>query len=348
MENLASASVHAAPSFWSSEIDRAQIQHRLRLDALFAGDPTVRTAAVCGPMFGVNHGLWGTNAIDMLTQPDEWLAECLADMAGKAGELADLRTYAPAYFELDAFGTHFIDALFTAKVSFHEGQVWSEELPCDPSDLHVPDLDASPLLRAILTTAAKAVEVGKGRLFVSTPVLSCPINIGINLFGQRLLVALLDAPQDAQRVLRIVTDVIVACVRAFRRAVPPDILRTTVACSRYMPAGYGFIDGCAAQLVSADVYREFFAPLDAEILTEWPNGGMIHLCGACAQHIPAWREMKPLRAVQLNDRAADDLDLYAAGLRSDQVLYVSPTDTYPPRRVIEVTAGRPLVMQWRQ
>ena len=140
---------------------------------------------------------------------------------------------------------------------------------------------------------------------------------------------------------------IVGCLRAFRRTIPPELLRTTCTGSRYAPAGYGFIDGCAAQLVSADVYREFLAPLDAEILSEWPHGGMIHLCGACAQHIPAWREMNGLRSVQLNDRATDDLDLYAEGLRPDQILYVSPTARYPPSRVIESATGRRLVMQWR-
>ena len=121
----------------------------------------------------------------------------------------------------------------------------------------------------------------------------------------------------------------------------------TCTSSRYAPTGYGFIDGCAAQLVSADVYRDFFAPLDEEILAEWPHGGMIHLCGACAQHIPTWREMRALRSVQLNDRATDDLELYVEGLRPDQILYVSPTAKYPPSRVVEITRGRRLVMQWR-
>jgi len=161
------------------------------------------------------------------------------------------------------------------------------------------------------------------------------------------LEALLADPDAARHVLRVITDVIIYCVRAFRAAVPAEILRTTCAASRYAPAGYGFIDGCAAQLVSAEVYREFFAPLDAEILAQWPHGGMIHLCGACTQHIPAWRAMEPLRSVQLNDRATDDLAQYAAGLRPAQILYVSPTAAIPPDRVRTLTAGRPLVMQWR-
>lgn len=340
--------MHGDLPFWTPDIDAAQSAHRARFDALFAGDPAVRTAAVCGPMFGASHGLWGTNAIDMLTQPDEWLDDCLADMAAKAADLADRRTYAPAHFEIDALGTHFIDAVFGAKVTFHEGQVWSQELPGHVGDLQMPDLVCNPILQAALNTAAKAVRAGRGRIFVTTPVLSCPVNIGINLFGQRLLEALLDAPGQARHALRIITDVIIGCIRAFRRMVPPDILRTTVTSSRYMPAGYGFIDGCAAQLISAEVYRNFFAPLDAEILSQWPCGGMIHLCGACAQHIPTWREMEELRVIQLNDRATDDLEFYTAGLRPDQIIYVAPTSTYPQDRVLTAAAGRRVVMQCKQ
>jgi len=298
-------------------------------------------------MFGGSHGLWGTNAIDMLACPDEWTADCLSDMAAKQAALADEAVYAPAYFEVDPYGTHFIDAVFGAQVGFVEGQVWSAELPGDAGDLRPPDLATNPLLQGALRVAMCAAAAGGGRLLVSTPVLSCPINIGVNLFGQRLLVALLAAPAEARRALRVVTDVIIGCIRAFRGVIPAEVLRTTCTSSRYAPPGYGFIDGCAAQLVSAEAYRDFFAPLDEEILAEWPQGGMIHLCGACAQHIPTWQAMRSLRSVQLNDRATDDLELYVHGLRPDQILYVSPTATYPPARVVDVTRDRRLVMQWR-
>ncbi|MHC4716041.1 MAG: hypothetical protein ACYS5V_03670, partial [Planctomycetota bacterium] len=244
-------------AFWTAEVDRAQAEHRSRFEALFAGAPAVQTAAVCGPMFGRSHGLRGNNDIDMLAEPDEWITDCLTDMGARVPELADRGTYAPAHFELDALGTHFIDALFGAAVEFHDGQVWSRQLGCDVADLQAPDLSARTVLEAALTTATKAVEAGHGRVFVTTPVLSCPINIALNLFGQRLLLALLAAPRAARRALRIITDVIQECIRRFRRAVPHDLLRPTVASTRYMPAGYGFVAGCAPQLVSAEVYREF-------------------------------------------------------------------------------------------
>ena len=79
--------------------------------------------------------------------------------------------------------------------------------------------------------------------------------------------------------------------------------------------------------MSADLYRQFVAPFDGELLSAQPRGGMIHLCGAHTQHLPVWREMPELRAVQVNDRAAEDLEAYFTGLRDDQVIYLNPTAT---------------------
>ena len=93
------------------------------------------------------------------------------------------------------------------------------------------------------------------------------------------------------------------------------------------------------------VARRFVAPLDAEILACYPRrGGLMHLCGAHTQHLPAWRDMPELRAVQLNDRAAEDFPLYFAGLREDQIIYLNPTVTMPPARALAISGGRRLVL----
>ena len=45
-------------------------------------------------------------------------------------------------------------------------------------------------------------------------------------------------------------------------------------------------------------------PLDDALLGDYPDSGMIHLCGSHGQHIQSFRDMRHLHAVQLNDRAA--------------------------------------------
>jgi hypothetical protein len=302
--------------------------------------------AISGPWFGGSHGLAGTNEIDMLSRPREWLADVLAEMArGGPAAALDARTFRPLVIDMDALGVHFVDALFGARVFFHAGQVWNEELPIDLADLAAPDLETSPLMLRALELARLAVEASHCRLLVGMPVLSCAINLGINLFGQRLLEAMAQRPEEARRALGIVNATIRQALRLFMRIIPAEIRRCSVSEDRYMPPGFGFVDGCATQLVSARHYREFLMPLDRAVLAESPHGGMIHLCGAHAHLIPAFAAMPELRAVQINDRAVEDLPAFHNGLRRDQILYVLPSLSWPVERILQTTRGERLVLQ---
>jgi hypothetical protein len=266
-------------------------------------------------------------------------------MAERRDLLADRAVYRPAVIHMDPLGVHFVDALFGANVYIHGPQVWSDELAIGVSELQPPDLARSEVLMRTLTLMRKAVAASDGRLLIGAPVLSCAINTGINLFGQRFLTALVDDPAAVRRAVGIITDVMLDLMRVFAARIPDAIRRTSVPENRYAPPGHGLIDGCATQLVSARQYREFFAGSDAAALGASPGGGMMHLCGAHRQHIPALCEMRALRSVQVNDRATDDLSHYVNGLRPDQLLYVAPTEKTPAERVIELVAPERLVLQ---
>jgi hypothetical protein len=54
--------------------------------------------------------------------------------------------------------------------------------------------------------------------------------------------------------------------------------------------------------------------------------------------------MKSLRAVQLNDRAALDLEAYFHGLRDDQIIYANLFDGMPLEKVLEITGGERVVI----
>jgi hypothetical protein len=54
--------------------------------------------------------------------------------------------------------------------------------------------------------------------------------------------------------------------------------------------------------------------------------------------------MKTVRAVQLNDRAAEGLAEYHANLRSDQIIYLYPCDGMPAEKAVEITGGERLVL----
>ena len=123
-----------------------------------------------------------------------------------------------------------------------------------------------------------------------------------------------------------------------------DQLQPVIAAERCQPRGFGQLCGCTTHLVSGEVYREMLAPLDDELLSVYPNGGMIHLCGAHTQHIGVWREMQSVRALQLNDRASEDLEIYFNELRDDQVIYLNPTATMTVERAMKITGGNRLVI----
>ena len=68
------------------------------------------------------------------------------------------------------------------------------------------------------------------------------------------------------------------------------------------------------------------------------------MCGNHSQLIPVFRAMRNLRAVQLNDRAAHDLDLYFTGLRDDQIIYLYPCDGMSINTAMEITGGKRFVI----
>jgi len=91
-------------------------------------------------------------------------------------------------------------------------------------------------------------------------------------------------------------------------------------------------------------YEEFIMPLDDALLGAHPNGGMIHLCGSHKQLIPLFARMENLKCVQINDRAAEDLEYYVQGLREDQVIYLYPCKGMPIERALEIAGNKRMVI----
>lgn len=329
----------------TSRIERAQDRHRRRFEDLYRHGAIDPVMVLGGPPWGRDYKLWARQRMDMLDNPRGWIDQVLADMDKRREMAADESIFCPLYISLDAMGVHFIDALLGAHVYEHEGDIWNDPLEVDLGDLKMPDLDRSPVMAKWLELARQAVQAGGGRIPAAFVGTSCPINVGMNVLGQGLLEALIISPDDARHALRVMADVIKGVIARALRVIPEPLRVMGVAYNRYAPSGYGFVDGCATQLLSPGHYAEFFAPLDAEILSLHRNGGMIHLCGASAQHIPAWRAMTPLASVQLNDRAADDFELYFNGLREDQLIYVAPTAGMSVQRILKISGGRRVVIQ---
>lgn len=307
-----------------------------KLDGLFSGRPV-------DGVFDLN-GYWAVASTLMLDDHRRWLAEALRDLASNADIIMDPAVFRPLVVSGAMYGVHFVDAILGADVFDLTGAGNWQVRPLNTpvGELRPPDIENDPTWRKAREAALAFVDCGAALPFYETPTLSSPLNIALNLYGGELLVAMLADPAAARRDLRIITDLIVTLHRWYLDHVPAAQLQPVLSVERCQPAGYGQICGCSTQLLSPAQYADFIAPLDDEILSVYPNGGMIHLCGAHTQHVEAFRQMASLRAVQINDRAADDVATYFDQLRDDQVLYVNlRPGTW--QTVRDITGGRRLV-----
>jgi hypothetical protein len=282
---------------------------------------------------------------NILENPKRWLDEILADLAAHTDLALDPHVFRPLIVRTRMYTVHFIDAILGAQVYDLDGQCnWQSHVLSTPvGQLPEPDLENNPTWRKAQAIALDFVSRGLALPLYEMPTLSSPLNIALNLYGGEFLVAMLDDPPAACHDLRVITDLIIALHRWYLAHVPSAQLQPVACPHRCQPPGFNQICGCSTHMLSGDQYAQFIAPLDEEILAVFPHGGMIHLCGAHAQHIPAFRAMRHLRAVQINNRAAEDLPAFFAGLREDQILYVNLFEGMPWRRVLEITAGRRVV-----
>ena len=311
-----------------------------RLENLFNGrpDPYLDEYAF------VLKGISGSGQCDMYNNPGQWIMECLENLSGRIKETEKEFTFVPLCVNNPFYGVHFVDKIFGANVFFKDNQWWSDCLTTPVGALSMPDLENNETF----TMAKKACRIFleqelKLPLF-GLPTIASALNVIINIYGEKILIAMMTEPEAAKHDLRVVQDVLVALHKWYREIMPAENLQPVVPAQRTQPFNYGQICGCSHALISPECYDEFIAPLDAELLGIYPNGGMMHICGSHLQHLKTFHDMKELRAVQMNDRAAHDLKSYYNGLRKDQIIYLMPCGGMTVERAMEITGGERIVI----
>lgn len=276
------------------------------------------------------------------TDPEEWILQCLELIAGQP-ECTDDR-FAPVCVEYPIYGVHFIDRIFGAEVYQDSGQWYNHYLTTPIGSLQMPDLDQDETWSLAKRAAMAFLEADVQLPLFGLPTLSSALNILVNLYGGNSLAAMIEDEDNVLHDLTIINDVIRSLHRWYLDNIPHQQLQPVISWGRTQPPEFGQLCGCTTQLLSGRMYSNLIAPLDDALLAEYPHGGMIHLCGAHAQHISVFREMPHLRAIQLNDRAAADLKLYFQGLREDQIIYLNPCDEMTTEQAIAITRGHRLVL----
>jgi len=281
---------------------------------------------------------------DMVT--DEWFDNAIQTLSAVRPEQLTVGHFAPVSLEFWLYGVHFVDKLFGAQVAYSPAnQVWwSEGVKNAVGELEPVDFEHNALWRFTQDLYQRFLSIEMKLPLIATQVLGSPM-VGIfNLYRERILYAFYDDPAGVRRDLRVLTDALIYMHRWFQSNLPPDQFQPIAISGRCQPRGMGQMCGCTTQLISKEIYDEFIYPLDREILQLYPNGGMYHLCGSHRQHIPTWRDFPELRAIQINDAAADDLHYYFEGLRPDQMIYLNPTKHMTVERALDITGGKRLVI----
>lgn len=313
-----------------------------RLERVYSGQPDEFGEKY---VFAVN-GILGQPRDPQLLydDPEEFVIQSLEDLAARLEQTDSDIMFVPACVETPFYGVHFVDKLFGCKVWFQDGQWYNRYLETPVGQLQRPDLEHSPVWKAAQQAAEAFVRQQVALPLFGLPTIASALNIAVNLYGENILIAMLEEPEDAQHDLQVINDLLCELHSWYLKTIPLQQLQPVISWNRTQPPGYGQLCGCSLQLISDQLFQEFIQPLDDALLAIYPKGGMIHLCGRHDQLLDSFARMPHLRAVQVNDRAAHDLQLYYSRLRKDQVLYLNPCEGMTVQRAMEITGGDRLVV----
>ncbi len=289
-------------------------------------------------------GCYGIADVDPYLYPELWVEKCLENLAIASDVLLDEDVFRPLCVEYGPYGVHFIDKMLGAEVFQQDGQWYSHYIDTPIGTLKMPNLETNETWSLARRAATAFTDQRLELPLFGLPTIASSLNIGVNLYGERILLALYDEPEKAMHDLQVINTLLCSLHRWYLLNVPIKQLQPVVSGHRTQPPGYGQLCGCTTQLISGNLYRRHIAPLDDELLSVYPHGGMVHLCGSHTQHMSTWQQMPSLRAVQLNDKAAEELAQYYRGLRDDQIIYLNPCKNITAEEAIRVTGGNRLVI----
>ncbi len=324
---------HAALN--NPEVQAAFDYHQQRLRDLFAGRNLDSVLVLNGI---------GCSTEDDSLQWEAWLDNSLEYLAQRTPDACNRAVFRPLTINYNPHGVHFVDDLFGAEVFLLDGGWQVRPLSSPVGTLTAPDLETNPTWRAVRDCSLAFLERDVANVTFGLPTIASVLNIAVNLYGQEILLAMLQDPEAAHHDLQIINDVLCELHRWYLANLPPERYQCIVPDQRFQLPGYGQLCGCTTQLISARAYAEFIAPLDHALLSLYPHGGMIHLCGSHTQHLATWKSLQVFRAFQINDRAAEDLHVYFHGLRDDQIIYVNAFAGMPFDRIMDITGGRRVVI----
>ena len=142
----------------------------------------------------------------------------------RAQDACNREVFRPLTINYNPHGVHFVDELFGADVFVLDGSWQVHPLTSPVGTLKAPDLETNPTWRAV-RDCARVSRRDVANVTFGLPTIASVLNIAVNLYGQQILLAMLEDPEAAHHDLRIISDVLVRTASLVsgehtRRAVP--------------------------------------------------------------------------------------------------------------------------------
>ncbi len=138
------------------------------------------------------------------------------------------------------------------------------------------------------------------------PDLQGPLDICDLLFGERMFYAFYDDPDLLHGVLSLITETYTGFLEAWNRYFPPR-QDMNPHWANLWHRGTIMLRNDSAMNLPPDLYEEFSAPYDAELLKRF-GGGAMHFCGRGDHYIEALSRIPGLSAVNMSQPHLNDME----------------------------------------
>ena len=209
------------------------------------------------------------------------------------------------------YGHRFMSAFWGCEIVYQNNHAPAALPLPDPrrrmERLEVPDADSSPVIQKALQTARELKALhGECRADVNV---GGPLNNAVSVFGDEILLVCAEEPELARRVLRKMSEAIMAVYERFIwpvNGVDPAKAR----------AGDWGLGNCPVGLISPRTYAEVVLPEDLWLKDHFKGNCYLHHCGVFDAYIEAYR---PLNPAGLDLGPGSDLRLARRGYPKAQI-----------------------------
>ena len=205
-------------------------------DHWFAIQESLYQGSYQEPRVFVIDGVLSVGKSDPYREPEKWVDKCLADIARqKASAILSDFKFRPVCVEYGIYGVHYVDKILGANVYWRDGQWYNDYLKTPIGELPDPDLENNETFQLSVRAAKRFAEVGGEFPLFGLPTIASALNIAVNLYGQEILMEMLDDPENARKDLETINRVLIKIHETFREILPQRQLQPVVSWERTQP-----------------------------------------------------------------------------------------------------------------